>query len=147
MRKRIPKPWSSRNKCPITRVTDLMLCFTQRYDYVAILDELSNEVGKRHCGSYVYPVTVDVKGKVAIIVFRSDSSTGKRGFLITYTAHVSTSCFLRTPQTFITDRTAPVKLGLTPKQNMPLERIEQTKISKWTNCQSHTPKYREAPSI
>ena len=24
---------------------------------------------------------------------------------------------------------------------------EQTKISKWTNCQTHTPKYREAPSI
>ena len=64
--------------------------FYCRYDYVAILDKLSNEVGRRHCGSYIYPVTVDVKGNVAIIVFRSDSSNGKRGFLITYSAHVST---------------------------------------------------------
>ena len=34
-------------------------------------------------------------------------------------------------KTFITDRTAPIKLCLTQQQNTPLE--TQTKISKWTN--------------
>ena len=48
--------------------------------------------------------------------------------------------------TSFTDRTAPIKLGQTQKQNTPLE-TKQTKISKWIYCQSHTAKYREAPSF
>ena len=33
-----------------------------------------------------------------------------------------------------------------PEKNKTHHWKKQTKISKWTNCQSHTPKYRKAPS-
>ena len=42
--------------------------------------------------------------------------------------------------------TAPIKLGQTHK-NKTHHWKEQAKISQWTNCQSHTTKYREAPSF
>ena len=54
-----------------------------------LLDALHNQVGRRHCGLFTRPLTVDILGNAAIIVFRSDRSNHKRGFLITYRAYVS----------------------------------------------------------
>ena len=66
-----------------------MLIFFRRYDYIMLLDALHNQVGRRHCGKLMRPLTIDVLGNAAIIVFRSDESNNKKGFQITYRAYVS----------------------------------------------------------
>ncbi|KAL9986946.1 hypothetical protein ACROYT_G001164 [Oculina patagonica] len=54
------------------------------YDYIAVYDLLDNQVGQRYCGSITSPVMKDVKGNVAVVVFRSDSANSKKGFILSY---------------------------------------------------------------
>ena len=57
-----------------------------RYDYIAVYDLLDNQVGQRYCGSITSSIHKDVKGNVAVVVFRSDSANSKRGFILSYEA-------------------------------------------------------------
>lgn len=57
-----------------------------RYDYIAVYDLLDNQVGQRYCGSITAPIHKDVKGNVAVMVFRSDSANSKKGFTVSYEA-------------------------------------------------------------
>ncbi|XP_068694364.1 uncharacterized protein [Montipora foliosa] len=61
------------------------------YDYIAIYDILDNQVGERYCGSMTSPIHKDVKGIVAVVVFRSDSTNSKKGFSLSYEASKSIS--------------------------------------------------------
>jgi len=54
------------------------------------LDELLNEVGRRHCGTYRRPYVMEVTGNEVTIVFKSDKSNSKKGFSLTYKGMVST---------------------------------------------------------
>ncbi|KAK3742973.1 hypothetical protein QZH41_008390, partial [Actinostola sp. cb2023] len=53
-------------------------------DYIAIYDELGNQVGSRRCGAYTKPIEFQVRGRVAVIEFKSDHSVEKAGFKLTY---------------------------------------------------------------
>ncbi|KAK3729593.1 hypothetical protein QZH41_016160, partial [Actinostola sp. cb2023] len=53
-------------------------------DYIAIHDELGNQVGCRRCGAYTKPIEFQVRGRVAVIEFNSDSTVHKTGFKLTY---------------------------------------------------------------
>ncbi|XP_020899383.1 bone morphogenetic protein 1-like [Exaiptasia diaphana] len=55
-------------------------------DYIAITDELGNQVGCRQCGSPNKPITFHIKGKVAVVEFKSDSTVHKTGFQLIYKA-------------------------------------------------------------
>ncbi|CAH3165296.1 unnamed protein product [Porites lobata] len=57
------------------------------YDYIAVYDLLDNQVGQRYCGSIMSPVYKEVKGNVAVVVFHSDSTNSKKGFVLSYEAH------------------------------------------------------------
>ena len=61
--------------------------FFYRYDYIAVYDLLDNQVGQRYCGSITSPVYKEVKGNVAVVVFHSDSTNSKKGFVLSYEAH------------------------------------------------------------
>ena len=61
--------------------------FFYRYDYIAVYDLLDNQVGQRYCGSIMSPVYKEVKGNVAVVVFHSDSTNSKKGFVLSYEAH------------------------------------------------------------
>lgn len=61
--------------------------FSYRYDYIAVYDLLDNQVGQRYCGSIMSPVYKQVKGSVAVVVFHSDSTNSKKGFVLSYEAH------------------------------------------------------------
>ena len=50
-------------------------------------DLLDNQVGQRYCGSITSPVYKEVKGTVAVVVFHSDSTNSKKGFVLSYEAH------------------------------------------------------------
>lgn len=50
-------------------------------------DLLDNQVGQRYCGSITSPVHKEVKGNVAVVVFHSDSTNSKNGFVFSYEAH------------------------------------------------------------
>ena len=62
------------------------MCVSFRYDYIAVYDLLDNQVGQRYCGSITSAIHKDVKGNVAVVVFRSDSANSKRGFILSYEA-------------------------------------------------------------
>lgn len=47
---------------------------------------LDNQVGQRYCGSITSPIHKDVKGNVAVVVFRSDTANSKKGFVLSYEA-------------------------------------------------------------
>ncbi|XP_020899389.1 uncharacterized protein LOC110238083 isoform X2 [Exaiptasia diaphana] len=53
-------------------------------DFIAVYDELGNQVGSRICGASDSPITTLVKGRIAVIVFKSDHSVEKTGFKIVY---------------------------------------------------------------
>ncbi|XP_031554235.1 uncharacterized protein LOC116291235 [Actinia tenebrosa] len=55
-----------------------------RRDHVAIFDELGNLVGPRHCGMMDCPSEFQVKGRLAVVIFRSDASLQKTGFKLSY---------------------------------------------------------------
>ncbi|XP_031554240.1 uncharacterized protein LOC116291237 isoform X4 [Actinia tenebrosa] len=55
-----------------------------RTDFVAMYDELGNQVGCRLCGFHNNSVQIQVRGRVAVVVFKSDSSVQKTGFKLHY---------------------------------------------------------------
>ncbi|KAK3742974.1 hypothetical protein QZH41_008391 [Actinostola sp. cb2023] len=57
-------------------------------DYIAIDDELGNQVGCRRCGAYTKPIEFQVRGRVAVIEFNSDSTVHKTGFKLTYKGYL-----------------------------------------------------------
>ncbi|XP_031554241.1 uncharacterized protein LOC116291239 [Actinia tenebrosa] len=62
-----------------------------RHDYIAIYDELHNQIGCRSCGTHNSPLEVQVRGRIAVIVFESDSSVNKSGFLARYKGALNVS--------------------------------------------------------
>jgi len=64
------------------KLNDIFFC--SRNDYIAIYDELGNQVGCRRCGAYTKPIEFQVRGRVAVIEFNSDSTVHKTGFKLTY---------------------------------------------------------------
>lgn len=59
------------------------------YDYIAVYDVLENQVGERYCGSITRPINKHVRGNVAVVIFRSDSTNSKKGFTLSYKASKS----------------------------------------------------------
>ncbi|XP_074605930.1 uncharacterized protein LOC141858962 isoform X2 [Acropora palmata] len=59
------------------------------YDYIAVYDVLENQVGERYCGSITRPINKHVRGNVAVVIFRSDSTNNKKGFSLSYKASKS----------------------------------------------------------
>ncbi|XP_015772306.1 PREDICTED: neurofilament heavy polypeptide-like isoform X2 [Acropora digitifera] len=59
------------------------------YDYIAVYDVLENQVGERYCGSITRPINKHVRGNVAVVIFRSDSTNSKKGFSLSYKASKS----------------------------------------------------------
>ncbi|XP_031554245.1 signal peptide, CUB and EGF-like domain-containing protein 3 isoform X2 [Actinia tenebrosa] len=55
-----------------------------RYDYLAVYDRLDNQVGCRHCGLYGKTIIFQVRGRTAVVVFKSDDSVQKTGFKVSY---------------------------------------------------------------
>ena len=72
---------------PLSTSEQTVLLFFFRYDYIAVYDLLDNQVGQRYCGSIMSPVYKEVKGNVAVVVFHSDSTNSKKGFVLSYEAH------------------------------------------------------------
>lgn len=68
----------------------VFFCFF-RYDYIAVYDVLENQVGERYCGSITRPINKHVRGNVAVVIFRSDSTNSKKGFSLSYKASKSRS--------------------------------------------------------
>ncbi|XP_031554242.1 uncharacterized protein LOC116291240 [Actinia tenebrosa] len=62
-------------------------------DNIAVYDDLAIQVGCRVCGNHISPLRVQVRGRVAVIVFRSNGSVQKTGFQASYNGALNAGKF------------------------------------------------------